>query len=305
MVILEIMLITFLQITSESIDSLGNIIIPGSSVTSLWWWISILGLFLLGILKFLVNHKVKTVVLDEHPRPSLFIEVNGKLMDTITFHRVEMPEMDDYLNQQLSVQMQELMQKYNIINLDLYHNPMLMIQSNFNEVSSYDADVQEYIEDMKLYYQRTILDKYYSQYLKPVQLVLYGKGSKSCTNVILDLSFIGDMDNLFDAKSFELKQDVHVKDPNLSIVDRSSEFYGFFPADKEAYSYQEWKLKPLSSKDLILINVVVPGVLDKKSIPLFWVDTRWISHYKVSYKINGTDIPEGGVKGEITINVTE
>lgn len=278
-------------------------VIPGSSITSLIWWISIVVIGLIGIFKFLLNHKAKALFLDEKPRPSILLDDNGKRKKSITFQHTEISSQNDTIMRNVSIQLGMLKQKYQIREIDPYKHPEQIIQANFNEVSNYNADVQEYLEDMNTFYLRDETDKFYSSYLKPIRLALYAKGRKACDQLTIDITIEGDMTNLYSAESVKPMQGQKSVAPDLTTADRSSEFYGYFPTDKEPYTYNQWKLQPARAKFAIKVESLISGIYDTESIPVIYVNTQRISQYTIKYVIHGADISANGISGNLVVNV--
>lgn len=51
------------------------------------------------------------------------------------------------------------------------------------------------------------------------------------------------------------------------------------------------------------VSQLISGVIDADTIPAFYIDVRKPATYHLNWKINGADIRENGITGEITINV--
>ena len=150
---------------------------------------------------------------------------------------------------------------------------------------------------------KNIKDRIMKDCFKEVQFVLYGKGKKTCNNLIIEVRIKGDNIHVYTADSRQVKNDKHDVEPDKNDLDRSVQFYAFFPNDREDYEYGEWNLQSQPETIRYTCQTFVSGCPKTDVVKPIYVDTRYEQSIIVGIKINGTDIPEGGVKEELLIKV--
>lgn len=205
------------------------------------------------------------------------------------------------VEKRVSEDMAMLKKNYSIQVADPYLNPNLIFRQNYNAVNNYNSDVESYLEDMEVYYKRTLFDQLMSTYYKPVSIAVYAKGRKMCKNLQIQLSVEGDRDYLFDGRSRTQKKGKRDIAPDINQVDRSSDLYGLLPNDQEPYTYFEWNLLPYNTKATYQCDLLTSGVPNSSIIPTILVDTRYQQNVIMHWRINGEDIPESGRTGKICI----
>ena len=289
--------------SANPVDSIAQHIAPDANFSSLYWWIA-MALLLLGVIAlFVLKHFAKINILDGRPRPKLMLINGNRYKRTVTFRKQEQVNINKELEKKVCEKLTLLKQKYSIQEIDPYKNPFQIISQNYNAAINYNIDVKSYLEDMEVYYKRTIHDQLMSTYYKPVSIAVYAKGRKPCKNLQIQLTFEGDRAYLIDGRSRIQKEGKHDIAPDNNKVDRSNDLYGLLPNDQEPYTYYEWNLLPYNTEATYQCDLLTSGVLNSNIIPTILVDTRYQQNVIIHWKINGEDIPEAGRTGKICIKV--
>lgn len=63
--------------SANPVDSIAQYVAPNAQFSSIYWWIAMAIVLLLGITYFVLKHFAKINLLDGRPRPKLML-VNGK-----------------------------------------------------------------------------------------------------------------------------------------------------------------------------------------------------------------------------------
>lgn len=290
---------------TNPIDSIARQIAPDGQPDNIYWWIGIIILFVLGVSSFIFKHYVKGKILDKTPKPRLGIKDEKGIADSITFSKAQMIDVQQEVADKAEKRMAALRVKYQVEDLDVYNNMNLVFQSNFNAASNWNADVESYLEGMEKYYRSTIEDQVMSSFLKPVDLVLYAKGSKACTNLLVEVSYEGETSHLYDLSSRVRKEGRHDIPPEEEKIDRGSHFYAYFPNEQKSYQYTQWNLKPISLLSNYECKILVSGTPKSDIIQGFLIDTRYSQYFSIKWKINGSDISEKGIQGTLYIQVVD
>ena len=290
---------------TNPIDSIARQVAPDGQFDNVYWWIGIILLFVQGVAAFVFKHYAKGKILDKTPKPRLGINGEKGISDSITFSKVQMVDVQQKVVNQTEQQMAALRVKYQEEELNVYNNMNLVFQSNFNVASNWNADVQSYLEGMEEYYRHTVEDQVMSSFLKPVVLVLYAKGNKACSNLMITLSCDGNTSHLYDLSSKVRKEGKHDIPPEEEKDDRGSQFYAFFPNEQKSYQYTQWDLKPISLLSNYECDILVSGTPKSNIIPGFLIDTRYSQSFSIKWKINGRDISEKGIQGTLYIQVVD
>lgn len=287
----------------SSADSIAKMVIPDAEVTNLLWWIAVLVAIVLGVGYFLLKHFLKITILDGRPRPHVRLLEDGQKKAVIYLQKSSITDVDGETTKQLKAKMRELEQKYPLEDLDVYNNMHLAILGRFDAAQNYNADVKDYMNDMRLYHSRLIKDRIMTDCFKKVLFVLYGKGKKTCNNLNVEMNIKGDNIHVYTADSRLMKKDKHDVEPDKNKLDRSSQFYAFLPNEREDYEYGEWRLQSQPETIRYTCQNLVSGCSNAEVIQPIYVDTRYEQCIIVGIKINGVDIPEDGVKEELVIKV--
>ncbi len=290
---------------TNPIDSIARQVAPDGQFDNIYWWSGIIVLFVLAVVAFVFKHYAKGKILDKTPKPRLGIKEEKGISDSITFSKVQMIDVQQEVANQTEQQMAALRVKYQVEDLNVYNNMNLVFQSNFNAASNWNADVQSYLDGMEKFYRHTIEDQVMSSFLKPVDLVLYAKGSKTCNNLLIDISYEGETSHLYGLSSKVRKEGKHDIPPEKENEDRGSQFYAFFPNAQKSYQYTQWNLKPISLLSNYECKTLVSGTHRLDIIPCFLVDTRYSQSFSIKWKINGNDISEKGIQGTLNIQVAD
>lgn len=285
------------------VDSIAQHVAPNAQFSSIYWWIAMAILLFGCIALFVLKHFAKINILDSRPRPKLIL-MNGKgRKTTIIFPKKNDIDIKQELAKQLSENMAWLKKKYSEQDADPYKNPSLLFRQNYNAAINYNYDVASYLEDMEVYFKRTIYDQLMSTYYKPVTIAVYAKGRKLCKNLQIQMTFEGDGTYLYDGRSRTQKEGKCDIAPEKNQVDRSSDLYGLLPNDQEPYTYFDWNLIPYNAKADYQCESLTSGVPNQNIIPTIFVDTRYHQNVILRWRINGEDIPEVGRTGKICIKV--
>lgn len=289
--------------TASQLDSVAKYVNPQADVRNPIWWIAIIITIILGIAYFVIRHYFKGIILDGKPKPAIkFLEGKEK-KDNIFLIKTENVDIDKLVAQRVQVNMKLLEQKYHPKCTDPYQDMSLIFQANFNAAQNYNADVEDYLDGMRLYYSRTLKDQIFSDYLKKIDFVIYAKGKKKCENLIIEIVLSGDNIHAYAAESRKLCKAKHDVAPEKNMVDRSDHFYAFFPNEQEEYEYGDWRLIDYSIISRYNCQTLVSGFPNEDIIPSFYVDTRFEQEIIVNWKINGADIPEAGINGKLKLTV--
>ena len=287
----------------NSADSIAKMVNPDAEVTNPLWWIAVLVAIVLGVGYFLLKHYFKITILDGRPKPHVRLLEEGQKKTVIYLQKSPVADIDGETAKRVQEKMHELEQKYPTKDLNVFNNMYLAIPGKFEEAQNYNADVKDYMNDMRLYHGRLIKDRIMKDCFELVQFVLYGKGKKACNNLIIEVSLKGDNIHAYTADSRQVKKDKHDVEPDKNELDRSDQFYAFFPNDREDYEYGEWNLQRQPETIRYTCQTLVSGCPKTDVVKPIYVDTRYEQSVIVGIKINGTDIPEGGVKEELLIKV--
>ena len=288
---------------TNPVDSIAQYALPDGHPDRFYWWIAVAILGICGIAWFVVKHYFRGKLLDPKPRPLLTVRDGNRLAKKITFPKSTQVDIEAEVSKQVSQQMTVLKEKYRLHELDPYKNMNLIFQSNFNAAANWNADVQSYLEGMEEYYQHIIRDRVMSSCYKPVELVLQAKGRKTCTNLHLEIEIDGDLSHLIAGDSRTQKEAIHDVAPEKEEADRSDSIYAMFPNDQEKYSYYEWNLVPACQTARIQYDKLISGSLGEAIAITFYIDSRYQQELTIRWRINGDDIKDAGVKGEIEAGV--
>lgn len=288
---------------TNPVDSIAHYALPDGHPDSVYWWIAIVILGICAIAWFVVKHYFRGRLLDPKPRPRLMVREGGRLTKKITIQKTALIDIEAEVANQVSQQMAVLSEKYKVQDLDPFLNMNLILQSNFNEATNWNADVKSYLEGMSEYYQRTIRDSVMSSCWKPVELVLYAKERKTCTNLQLGITFNGDLSHIFASESRVMKEASHDVAPDKEEVDRSDHFYAMLPNDQEKYSYFEWNLMNINKTIRFNCDKLICGPLGATIATTFYIDTRCLQEVTIRWQINGDDISYAGITGELKVMV--
>lgn len=289
--------------SANPVDSIAQYVAPDAHFSSIYWWLAMAIVLLWGITYFVLKHFAKINILDGRPRPELMLMNSKRRKTTITYPKTDDIDILNEVEKQVRDNMALLKKKYSVQEADPYLNPSLIFRQNYNAVNNYNNDVKSYLEDMEVYYKRTIHDQLMSTYYKPVSIAVYAKGRKSCKNLQIQLTFEGDRAYLIDGRSRIQKDGKRDIAPDNNKVDRSNDLYGLLPNDQEPYTYYEWNLLPYNTEATYQCDLLTSGVLNSNIIPTILVDTRYQQNVIIHWKINGEDIPEAGRIGKICIKV--
>lgn len=288
---------------TRPIDSIAQHVVPDAHFSSIYWWMAMAIVLLWGIIYFVLKHFAKINILDGRPRPKLMLMNGKRCKTTITFPKMDDIDIMNEVEKRVSDNIALLKKKYSVQEADPYLNPSLIFRQNYNAVNNYNNDVESYLEDMEVYYKRTIYDQLMSTYYKPVSIAVYAKGRKMCKNLQIQMTMEVDRVYLFDGRSRTQKEGKCDIAPDKNQVDRSSDLYGLLPNDQEPYAYYEWDLIPFNAKANYQCESLTSGVPDQNIIPTIFVDTRYHQNVILRWRINGEDIPEAGRTGKICIKV--
>ena len=287
----------------SSADSIAKMVKPDAEVTNPLWWIAVLVTIVLGVGYFLLKHYFKIAILDGRPRPHVRLLEDGQKKTVIYLQKSSITDVDGETTKQVQVKMRELEQKYPMKDLDVYNNMYLAIPGRFEAAQNYNADVKDYMNDMHLYHSRLIKDRIMTDCFKKVEFVLYGKGKKACNNLNVEMNIKGDNIRVYTADSRQMKKDKHDVEPDKNMLDRSRQFYSFFPNEREDYEYCEWRLQSHPGTIRYTCQYLVSGCPNTEVVQPIYVDTRQEQSIIVGIRINGVDIPEDGLKEELVIKV--
>ena len=288
---------------NSPIDSLAHFVAPDAQFSNIYWWIGGLVVFILSVAGFVIKHYTKGRFLDLRPRPKVLVKDGSRYTSKVTYPKTGAIDIQQEVVKQSGQKIEELKKKYKVNDLDVYQNMNLIFQSNFNTAANYNNDVASYLEDMELFYQRTITDQLMTSCYKPIDLAVYAKGRKTCSNLLIQITIEGDLSHLFAANSRVQKVGKRDIAPENNRDDRSSDIYGLIPNDQEDYSYYEWILKPITPSAQYQSQSLVSGFHDHNIIPEIWVDTRFSQNIAIHWKINGDDIRESGKQGTICVTI--
>lgn len=287
----------------ESIDTLAKQLVPNSDVTNIWWWVSGIFLFVIGSIAFVFRHWLKEKILSALPLPRIFLLHNGNLKNEITIPCAPDFDSNAEFRKQFNEAIDKLKKEFPLNDLDVYNNMMLALPGHFQAAKEYNEDVQSYLDSMKKYYQNTIADQVTSAFLHPINLVLYAKGRKACTNLIVTIWNNNSTGAIFapeSARQCKAKVEVAPKRENYSEPNDSG---WYCQNDQEEYTYRSWNPISASHTYKYKVSQLISGVIDADTIPSFYIDVRKPATYHLNWKVNGADIRENGITGEITINV--
>lgn len=287
----------------NSADSIAKMVSPDADVANPFWWIATLIAVGFGILYFLLKHYLKIEILDGRPKPCVRIWEDGQKREVVYLSKTSMSDIDNDVARQVKTQMDIIDKKYPMISIDPYNDPRLMLKSNMTAARNYNADVMDYRDGMQSYYGRVIKDRLMSERYKRIDFGLMAKGRKACSSLNIEMSIKGDGKHVYSAGSRELKKGKHDVEPEKNEIDRSSEFYAHFPNETEEYEYGEWLLKVQPAVCHYICENIVSGCPNVDVISPVYVDTCYEQNVVIGIKINGADIPEGGIMEELVINV--
>lgn len=287
----------------NSADSIAKMVSPDADVANPFWWIATLIAVGFGILYFLLKHYLKIKILDGRPKPCVRILEDGQKREVVYLSKTSMSDIDNDVARQVKTQMDIIDKKYPMISIDPYNDPRLMLKSNMTAARHYNADVMDYMDGMQRYYGRVIKDRLMSERYKRIDFSLMAKGRKACSSLNIEMSIKGDGKHVYSAGSRELKKDKHDVEPENNEIDRSSDNYAFFPNKTEEYEYGEWLLKVQPAVCHYTCENLVSGCPNVDVISPVYVDTCYEQNVVIGIKINGADIPEGGIMDELVINV--
>ena len=291
------------DIDVNSADTIAKMVNPDAEVANPLWWIAMLVAIVLGVGYFLLKHYFKISILDGRPNPHVRLLEEGQKKTVIYLQKSPVADIDGKTNKRVQEKMHELEQKYPMKDLDVFNNMYLAIPGRFEEAQNYNADVKDYMNDMRLYHSRMIKDIIMTDCFKIVKFVLYGKGKKACNNLIIEVSIKGDNIHLYAADSRQMKNDKHDVEPDKNELDRGDQFYAFFPNEREDYEYGEWNLQSQPETIRYTCQNLISGCPNTEVVKPIYVDTRYEQNIIVGIRINGADIPEEGVKEELVIKV--
>lgn len=288
---------------TENIDTLAKTIVPDSDVTNIWWWASIIFAFVIGTIVFIFRHWLKDKLLSVMPLPRVYLSYNGKRAKTITIPLASDFNSNTEYHNRMQHAMEELMQHFPLQDLDVFKNMTLALPGRFQAAQDYNADVQSYLASMKEYYQNTIADQITSEFLYPINLLLYAKGRKACSNLLVTIRTNNNSGAIFAPESVqECKAKVDVA-PKQEDYQTSNESGWYFPNDQEEYTYRTWNPKSAAPEYRFKVTQLISGVPDENTIPCFYIDIRKPASYYIEWEINGSEINESGVRGTLVINV--
>lgn len=287
----------------NSTDSIAKMVTPDAEVTNPLWWIATLITIILGVCYFLLKHYFKITILDGVPKPHVRLIDNGQKKTVVYIQKTSVVDIEGETAKQVGEKMHELEQKYPMKDLDVFNNMYLAIPGQFESAQNYNADVRDYVKDMHLYYSRLVKDAIMTDCFKKVEFVLYCKGKKACNNLNIEITFKGDNIHVYTADSRQTKKDKHDVEPDKNELDRSDPFYASFQNDSVEYEYGEWNLQRQPGNVCYSCQNLISGCPNISVIHPVYVDTRYEQNVIVGIKINGADIPEGGIKEELTIKV--
>lgn len=289
--------------TASQLDSVAKYVNPQADVRNPIWWIASISTIVLGIAYFVIRHYFKGIILDGKPKPVIKILEGNEKKDNIFLNKTDNVDIDKLVAQKVQDNMVLLKQKYHLKCTDPYQDMSLIFQANFNEAQNYNADVEDYLDGMRLFYSRVLKDQIYSDYLKKIDFIIYAKGKKKCENLIIEIMLSGNNVHAYAAESRKLCKDKHDVAPDKNFDDRSDHFYAFFPNEQEEYEYGEWQIINYSVTNRYNGQTLVSGYPNKDVIPSFYVDTRFEQEIIVNWKINGADISEAGITGKLKLTV--
>lgn len=287
----------------NSADSIAKMVSPDADVANPFWWIAFIIAAGFGILYFLLKHYLKNKILDGRPKPCVRILEDGQKREVVYLSKTNMTDIDNDVARQVKTQMIIIDKKYPMVSIDPYNDPRLMLKVNMTVAHNYNADVMDYKDGMQEYYGRVIKDRLMSERYKRIDFGLMAKGRKACSSLNIEMTIKGDGKHVYSANSRKLKKDKHDVEPEKNEVDRSSEFYAYFPNETEEYEYGEWLLKVQPSVCHYTCENLVSGCLNVDVISPVYVDTCYEQNVIIRIKINGVDIPEVGIMEELLINV--
>lgn len=287
-----------------SITDIIKNIFPDLDITNVYWILGVIATFVIGTIVFLIRHKVKICLLDPSPKPRLRLLYEGSAVKEISISMTDNVDIMEVIKHRSEKAIKTLSQKFPLANMDAYNDMSLLFEGNFNAASNYNADVKSYIETMYEYYKRTIADEEYSKYIVPVEFILLARGRAICSNLQVSMDISGtDLAHVYSQNSTRRKQGEHDKEPEQDKDAYRSEFYSFFPSEKVKYNYNEWKLTHIGKQLLVKVETLIPGIPDKESVPLLYIDRRFEQTISVKWKINGVGINESGKNGFLYIKV--
>lgn len=302
-----IMLLNALELlaneTASQLDSVAKYVNPQADVRNPIWWIASIIAIILGVSYFVIKHYFKGLFLDGRPKPTIKILEGNEKKNIVCLNKTDNVDIDKLVVQKVQENMKLLEQKYHPKCTDPYQDMNLIFQANFNAAQNYNADVEDYLDGMRLFYSRTLKDQIYSDYLKKIDFVIYAKGKKKCENVIIEILLSGNNIHAYTSESRKLCKAKHDVAPEKNMVDRSDHFYAFFPNEQEEYEYGDWRLIDYSIISRYNCQTLVSGFPNEDIIPSFYVDTRFEQEIIVNWKINGADIPEAGINGKLKLTV--
>lgn len=289
--------------TANQLDSVANFVDPNADVSNPLWWFALIISIILGVSYFVIKHYFKGLFLDGRPKPAIKILEGKEKKDNIFLIKTDNVDVDKLVAQKVQDNMNLLEQKYHPKCTDPYQDMNLIFQSNYNAAQNYNADVEDYLDGMRLFFSRTIEDQIYSDFLKKIDFVIYARGKKKCENLIIEIVLSGDNIHAYAAESRKPCKDKHDVAPEKNLVDRSDHFYAFFPNEQEEYEYSEWQYIDYPVTSIYKCQTLVSGYSKADVIPSFYVDTRFEQEIIVNWKINGADIPEAGINGKLKLTV--
>ena len=287
----------------EYLNTLAKHFAPNSDVTNIWWWASGIFLFFIGSIAFVFRHWLKERLLSALPLPRIYILYNGIRKNEITIPCVPDIDSNAEYHKRIDEAMAALKKQYPLNDLDVYNNMMLAIPGRFQAAQEYNTDVLSYLASMKEYYQNTIADQVTSEYLLPIKLVLYAKGRKASSNLVVTLQPKNNTGAIFapeSVRSCKAKVDVAPKAEDYSEPNESG---WHFANDQEEYSYRSWNPISASPSYKYKVSQLISGEIDSDTIPTFFIDARKPAAYHIAWRINGADIKENGITGTLIIKV--
>lgn len=288
---------------TDNIDTIAKHLVPNSDVSNIWWWASLIFLFIISTLVIVFRDLLKAKLLSILPLPRIYLLYNGKRKNVINIPCVPDFDSDIEYHRRFNEAMEALKKQYPLKDLDVFNNMALALPGRFQAAQDYNADVQSYLASMKEYYQNTIADQITSEYLHTINLVLYAKGRKACSNLLVTIRTNNNSGAIFapeSAQNCKAKVDVVPKQEDYQA---SNESGWYFPNDQEEYTYRTWNPKSAAPEYRFKVSQLISGVPDENTIPCFYIDIRKPASYHIEWKINGSEINESGVRGTLVINV--
>lgn len=290
-------------IDANSADSIAKMINPNAEITNPLWWIATLITIMLGIVFFLLRNFSKMAILDGRPKPHVSFFEDGQKKTMIYLPKSSVVDIDGETSKLVQTKMRDLEQKFPMKDLDVFNNMYLAIPGRFDAAQNYNADVEDYMKDMRLFYSRLIKDRIMTDCFKKVQFVLYGKGKKACNNLYIKMDMEGDNIHVYTADSRLIKNDLHDVEPDINELERDDFFFADSSDDRVEYEYGEWNLQSQPKTTCYTCQNLVSGCPKTDIVQPIYIDTRVEQTVIVKIRVNGADIPERGVKEELVIKV--